>query len=192
MIPSNNELLGGMTDFEGALHRLKRKERIDVTIAALLKSALSRIEKNYDVILFDCPAGPVPLGLAALRSVRHIIAPTSLEENSYSTLNDFLRFILADDLGLSAQLTVHPVITQYHAQNTVQRQMLDHISAGVYALKAIPRPIPYTTALQVAAAHPGKGCFRSVREKYGNAAIEIFALADAVAQRVQLKVSRAT
>lgn len=191
LIPSNSELLGSMTDFERELHRFKGPERIDVTIAALMKSALSRVERNFDVVIFDCPAGPVPLGLAAIRSVRHIIAPTSLEENSYSTLTDFLKFMLADDLGLSSNVQVHPLITQYHASNPIQRQMLDQIGAGLYKLNAFPRPIPYTTALQAAASHPGSGGFRLVREKYATALPDFVALADAVASRIQLKVSRA-
>ena len=119
LLPSNSELLGEMADLDQALRQLKRKERLDVTIAALMRAALIRIERNYDVIIFDCPAAPVPLGLAAIRSVRHIIAPTILDANSFSTLTDFLKFILADDLDLSATVQVHPLITQYHASNPI-------------------------------------------------------------------------
>lgn len=190
LIPSSNSLLGQMADFEQALHRLKRKERPDAIIATLLRAALSRIDRNYDVILFDCPAGPVPLSFAALRSAAHILAPTSLEDNAYSTLRDFLRFILADDLGIAGKIQVHPVLTQYHASNPHQRQMLDDINSGLYNFNAIRRPIPYTAALQQAAKHPGPGAFRSLREKYGTAVPEVLGLADAVAQRIQLKLPR--
>lgn len=190
LIPSNNELLGEMVNFEQSLHRMKRKERADLTIASLLRAALARIERNYDLIMFDCPAGPVPLGLAAIRTASHILTPTSLEENSYSTLRDFIKFMLADDLGLAEQVEVHPMITQFHASNPIQRQMLDHLNSGVYALNAIPRPIPYATALQAAARHPGLGAFRSMREKYGSTLPDVVALSEAVAKRIQLKVSR--
>jgi len=119
-----------------------------------------------------------------MRLTQHILAPTSLEANSYSTLTDFLEFILADDLGLASQVKVHPLITQYHASNTVQRQMLDHIKQGLSQLNAILRPITYATALQNAACHPGQGSFRSAREKYGHSLADVLALAEAAAQRL--------
>ena len=98
---------------------------------------------------------------------------------------------ITDDLGLGSRVQVHPVITQYHATNPIQRQMLDHLNRGVYNLNAIPRPIPYATALQAAARHPGPGAYRSSREKYGANLADVSALAEAVASRIQLKVSRA-
>ena len=184
VVPSNHELIGEMADFEHAARRKRRRDRLDVLLATALRSELIRIEANYDVILIDCPAGPGVLGLAAMRLTQHILAPTSLEANSYSTLTDFLEFILADDLDLASQVKVHPLITQYHASNTVQRQMLDHIKQGLKQLNAIPRPITYATALQNAACHPGQGSFRSAREKYGNSLADVLALTQAVAQRI--------
>jgi cellulose biosynthesis protein BcsQ len=177
-------LLGEIADFEHGARKKRRRDRLDVLLADTLRSELSRIEANYDIILIDCPAGPGFLGLAAMRLAQHILAPTSLEANSYSTLTDFLEFILADDLDLASQVKVHPLITQYHASNTAQRQMLDHINQGLYHLNAIPRPIPYATALQNAASHPGPGSFRSAREKYGNSLADVLALAQALAQRI--------
>lgn len=186
LIPSNHELLGEVGELEAALKRLKRRQRIDVIIAGLLTGALKTVEANYDVVLLDCPAGAVPLSLAAIRSVQHLIAPTSLEENSYTTLADFFRFILDDDLGLYAQVHIHPLITMFHANNPVQRQMLDHLNGGAYDLKVIPRPIPYSAAIQVAQIHPGPGAFRYLREKYGSSTADLEALALSVAQRIAL------
>ena len=123
-------------------------------------------------------------GLAVLRLAGHILTPTSLEANSYSTLVGFLQFILDDDLDLASQVKVHPLITQYHASNTLQRQMLDHIQQGYYGLNAIGRPISYATVLQGAASHPGAGSFRTAREKYGNSLADVLGLAHAVAQRI--------
>jgi cellulose biosynthesis protein BcsQ len=190
IVPSNHELLGELSEFENALRALKKRDRLDVTISVLLQAALKPIEKNYHVVIFDCPAGPVPLGLAAIRASKHIIAPTNLEDNSYTTLSDFIRFILNDDLELGSTILLHPVITMYHATNPVQRQMLDQITVGLYGLNALPRPIPYAAALQVAQRHPGPGTYRSQKEKYGSALAEVSALADEIAKRINLRVTR--
>jgi len=136
------------------------------------------------VMLFDCPAGTPPLALAALRLCSHVIASTNLEENAYSALTDFLRIILEDDLGLAGRLRVHVLPTMYMANNPEQRQMLDHIQGGIYGLNAFPRPVPMMTAIQRAEEHPGPGNYRSPREKYDQALIEVEALAKAVAERI--------
>lgn len=184
IIPSNHVLLGDMPDLEHAARKKRRKDRLDVLLSNALRAELRKIESNYDVILIDCPAGPGVLGLTGMRLAQHILTPTSLETNAYSTLTDFLKFILDDDLDLASQVRVHPLITQYHATNTTQREMLHHIKQGLYELNAIPRPVPYTTALQNAAAHPGPGAFRSAREKYGNALPDLVALTNTVVQRI--------
>lgn len=184
LIPSNHQLLGEMADIEHAARRFWQRDRSDVLLANALRSAFKRIQNEYDIILIDCPAGPGLLGLATLRTVRHILAPTCLEANSYSTLASFFRFILDDDLDLASQVKVHPLITQYHETNGLQRQMLQHIQQGYY-LNAIGRPIAYAPALQGAASHPGAGMFRTAREKYGNALDDVLGLAEAVAQRLK-------
>lgn len=100
LVPSNNELLGVITELETQLKKLKRRQRLDVILAGLLDGALKPLEASYDVIIIDCPAGAVPLSLAAVRTVQHLIVPTNLEENSYTTLLDFFRYILTDDLRM--------------------------------------------------------------------------------------------
>ncbi|RUP09422.1 ParA family protein [Hyphomicrobium sp.] len=184
ILPSNHELLKEMADFEHEARRKKRKDRLDVLLSDALRAELAKIAANYDAILIDCPAGPGVLGLSAMRLAEHIVAPTSLETNAYSTLTDFLKFILADDLDLASQVKVHPLITQYQSTNTVQREMLQHIKQGLHHLNAIARPVPYTSALQNAATHPGLGVFRSAREKYGSALPEVIALTKAVVERI--------
>lgn len=184
ILPSNHELLGDMADFERSAHRRRRKDRLDVQLANVLRAEFKKIENDYDAILIDCAAGPGVLGLAGIRLAHHIVAPTSLETNAYSTLTDFLRFILTDDLDLAAQVKVHPLITQYQATNSIQREMLQHIKEGLAHLNAISRPIPYTAALQNAAAHPGIGNIRTARQKYGNALPEVVALSKAFVERI--------
>ena len=184
ILPSNHELLGDMADFERSAHRKRRKDRLDVQLSKVLRDELAKIEDDYDVVLIDCPAGPGVLGLAGLRLAQHILAPTSLETNAYSTLIDFLKFILADDLDMASHVRVHPLITQYQSTNSIQREMLHHIKEGLSHLNAISRPIPYTAALQNAAAHPGMGSLRTAQQKYGNALSEVVALSKAVVERI--------
>jgi hypothetical protein len=62
--------------------------------------------------------------------------------------------------------------------------MLHHIKEGLAHLNAISRPIPYTAALQNAAAHPGVGSVRTARQKYGNAMADVVGLAKAVVERI--------
>lgn len=184
VLPSNHELLGDMADFERSAHRKRRRDRLDVQLANALHAELKKIEREYDIVLVDCPAGPGVLGLAGIRLANHILAPTSLETNAYSTLTDFLKFILADDLDLASHVMVHPLITQYQSTNSIQREMLHHIKEGLAHLNAISRPIPYTAALQNAAAHPGVGSVRTARQKYGNAMADVVGLAKAVVERI--------
>ncbi len=184
ILPSNHELLGDMADFERSAHRKRRRDRLDVQLSNVIRAEVKKIDAEYDVVLVDCPAGPGVLGLTGIRLAHHILAPTSLETNAYSTLTDFLKFILADDLDLASHVMVHPLITQYQATNSIQREMLLHIKEGLAHLNAISKPIPYTSALQNAAAHPGVGSARTARQKYGNALPDVVALAKAVVERI--------
>ncbi len=184
ILPSNHELLGDMADFERSAHRKRRRDRLDVQLSDVLRSELKKIDGEYDAVIVDCPAGPGVLGLMGMRLAHHIVAPTSLETNAYSTLTDFLRFILADDLDLASHVKVHPLITQYQSTNSIQREMLQHIKEGLVHLNAFQRPVPYTAALQNAAAHPGLGATRTARQKYGNALPEVVALSKAVVERI--------
>ena len=183
LIPSNHQLLGEIAGLEHAARRYRPRERLDVSLAAAFRAAFRKVQGSYDVILIDCPAGPGALGLAALRTTRHILVPTSLEANSYYTLTSFLKFILDDDLDLASQVKVHPLITQYHETNAVQREMLRHVQEGS-SLNAFGRPIAYALALQGAANHPGAATFRTAREKYGSSLNDVIELAKAVVERI--------
>lgn len=187
LIPSNPELLKDLADLQTTLGKLKRRQRVDVILASLFQQELARLDRSYHVIIFDCPAGPVPLALTSIRLAHHVVVPTNLEQNSYSTLGDFVRLILEDDLGLAETTRVHILVAMYQAINPVQRQMLDHIRAGSYEINAIDRPIPYSTSLQRAQMHPGRGAFRSAREKYEGALEDVLSLAEAMFERLDLE-----
>lgn len=184
LVASNRQLLKDLALLEAKIRACYPNHRLDVTLATLLADGLDRLDASYDVILFDCPAGAIPLAAAALRLSSHVIAPTNLEENSYSALTDFISVILEDDLGLGERLSVHVLITLYIANNPEQKHMLDQIQSGIYALNAFPRPIPQMTAIQRAEAHPGPGNYRGAREKYGSGLVEVDALAKAFVKRI--------
>jgi cellulose biosynthesis protein BcsQ len=184
LIASNRELLSDLAALEAEIRDCYPDRRIDVTLAQLLKAGLDGLDASYDVILFDCPAGTEPLALVALRVSSHVIAPTNLEENSYSALIDFIRLIRKDAFGLAKQLSLHVLMTLFIANNPEQRRMLDQIQSDIYAFSAIPRPVPQMTAIQRAEAHPGPGSYRRAREKYGNALVEVHALASAIVERI--------
>lgn len=184
IIASNEARLGEQAVLEANLRERYPDQRLDVTLANLLNERLDQIDASYDVILFDCAAGTGPLALAALRLSSHVIAPTNLEGNSYSSLADFVRLILQDDLGISDKLSVHVLMTLFIANNPSQKIMLDQVRSNIYALKAIPRPIPHTVAINRATDHPGPGHYRSANEKYSTALRDVQALANAVSERI--------
>ena len=184
LIASNRDLLKNLASLEDKIRKCYPRQRTDVTLAQLLRDGLDRLDASYDVVLFDCPAGAVPLALAALRLSAHVIAPTNLEENSYSALKDFIHVILEDDLDLADKLNLYVLITMFVASNPMQKQMLDQIQSGVLKLNAIRRPVPQMTAIQRAEAHPGPGNFRRAREKYEGGLVEVEALAKAVTEQM--------
>ena len=190
LIPSNHELLRDTSALEYSIRQLKSHQRVDVTLAKLLGTELKRLDKQYDVIIFDCPAGPVPLSLASIRLADHIIAPTNLEENSYSTLADFLRLILEDDLHLGDKIKVHVLISMFQGTNRIQQRMLYQIQCGMFKINAIERPVPMMTAIQRAQTHAGPGVFRTARDKYDMALKEVQSLARSLYQRLDLAKER--
>jgi len=187
IIPSNPELLKDLTGLQTSLSKLKWRQRLDVTLAHLLDRELARLDRSYHVILFDCPAGPVPLALTSIRLAQHVLVPTNLELNSYSTLGDFARLILDDDLGLADRIRVHILISMFQSSNPLQRQMYDHVRAGASELNAIDRPVPFSISLQRAQMHPGTGLFRYARQKYEGALDDVLTLADTMFERLDLE-----
>lgn len=190
LLPSNHELLRDASALEFALRQLRSRQRVDITLATLFEGALKPLRANYDVIIFDCPAGPVPLAQASIRLADHILAPTNLEENSYSTLADFIRLILEDDMQLADKVKMHVLISMFQGTNRLQQKMLYHIQCGLYEINAIERPIPMMTAIQRAQHHAGPGVFRSARDKYDSALKEVQALARTMYQRLELSKER--
>ena len=183
IIPSNTALLKDLEQLQDSIRDLHTDVRVDVALQHLLGTELQRLDKSYDYVIFDCPAGNTPLSRAALRLSTHAITPTNLEGNSFSKLMEFFVIVLGEDLGVATTLKCHVLFTMYVAGNPVQTQLLDQLRNGQNRLNELPRPIPHSTALQRAGAHPGQGNYRTAREKYNGALTDVQTLASEVMKR---------
>jgi chromosome partitioning protein len=187
LVPSHPLSLKNLAEVEARIRTLDPKARLDSIIARALTRELHRIGSHYDLALFDCPAGPVTLSLAALRASTIIIAPTVLERNSLSALSDFIRIILDADLGIYSNISsrAYMLVTMFVRSNAAQQMLLDHVERGRSELNAMPVTIPHSTAIQRAASHPGQNAFRLAREKYNSAYPEFEALARCISEILQ-------
>lgn len=183
VIASSAELLADYRKFEDAFRNRyrRRKVRIDDMIAKLLAPELNSLDKTYDAIIFDCPAGAVPLSLAAIRSSHIVLAPTVLDDVSLRALSDFIKIILNDDLGVYAHLVAFKVvITMLVETNPEQRMLVEHIATDLYRLSALPRAIGHSLCVQRATTRPRPDSYRPATEKYGDALDDIAGLAQGV------------
>lgn len=183
LIPSSRHLLAELADTEQQL-RARYSDRLDVGLAESLAPELERIDRSYDVILFDCPAGTGPLSLAGIRLSRLVIAPTVLDGVSLNALRDFVEIILKQDLAISGHITLRVLPAIFRATDPEQRKLLDQMRAGALKLGVIPRPIPDTVHIRRAVERIRRDSFRSAREKYAGALADLEALATTCAQLV--------
>jgi cellulose biosynthesis protein BcsQ len=183
VIASSADLLADYRKFEDTFRNRyrKRKVRLDDMIAKLLAPELKSLDKTYDAIIFDCPAGAVPLALAAIRSSQVVLAPTVLDDVSLRALSDFIKIILNDDLGVYGHLVAFKVvITMLVETNPEQRKLIEHIATDLYRLSALPRAIGHSLSVQRATTRLRPDSFRPATEKYGDALDDVAGLAQGV------------
>jgi cellulose biosynthesis protein BcsQ len=181
LIASRSSLLADTHEIEDALRRRYRNVRTDAAISNALTGELALLDRNYDAIVFDCPAGPVTLALSAVRVSQVVVAPTALDDISLRALADFVKIILTQDLGVYGHLLDFKVlITMFLRTNPEQRRLFDQITAGVYKLNALPRPITHSVQVQRAVSRLRPDSYRSAREKYGDALEDLSALASSI------------
>jgi chromosome partitioning protein len=140
LIASHRMLLVELDEIE-ALLRERSPNGFSKKVAAAIGPELDRIDKSYDVILFDCPASAGALTLVALRLSQHILAPTVLDSVSMTALSDFIGIVVQNGVT-DIRLKVLPTI--FKAGDPEQRLTLDRIRAGVLGLNAITTPVPDT------------------------------------------------
>lgn len=183
LIPSSRHLLADLANTEQQL-RAHYRDRLDIGLAETLGPELERIDRSYDVILFDCPAGTGPLSLTGIRMSRLVIAPTVLDSVSLNALRDFVEIILKQDMAISGRITLKVLPTIFRAADPEQRRLLDQMRAGTLKLGVMPRPIPDTVHIRRAVARIRGDSYRPAREKYAGALPDLEALATTCTQLV--------
>jgi cellulose biosynthesis protein BcsQ len=182
LIPSTTSLLKHLDEVETQIRVKFPSEPVDRILARMLGKEFGRMEQSYDYVVFDCPAGPVPQTVAALRLSGLNVAPTVLENNSMTALKAYFRDIETKD-GSLPTLPRYVLPVMFIASNTEQRALLDQLIGGLYG-PHFSRAVPHNTAIQRAVMHPGRGSFRSAQEKYGSALNEVKALASNVLSKL--------
>lgn len=186
LIASNRELLRTYQSLERIIQEANPEVRIDAVLADILDTELNRLDRSYDVVIFDCPAGAHPLGAAALRLSQHVIAPTSLDDISLRVLSDFVSIVLRDDLDVLNNLRGFKVLcTMIVGTNPAQRARLEHIRSGAYQLDALPKTLSHSVHIQRATTRLRPNSFRSVRDKYEGALDDLRELSNAVANLIR-------
>lgn len=180
LLASDRQLLMSLTHLEAEL-RSRFDQRLDVALAKALDPDLARLDKSYDVIVFDCAAGTGPLSLAAVRLSNLVISPTVLDAVSINALQDFIRIIMAQDVRLSERVNHYVLPTLFDGRDSTQAQHLDHIRAGRIRLRTLPRVVRETVNIRKASDRLKPDAFRGAREKYGAAISDVYGLADDVA-----------
>jgi len=180
LIASDRQLLMNLTRLETRLKALF-DQRLDVALAKALDTDLARLDKSYDVIVFDCAAGTGPLSLAAVRLSNVVISPTVLDAVSLNALQDFIRIIIDQDVQLSERVDHYVLPTLFDGRDPAQAQRLDQIRSGTIRLRSLPRAIRETVNIRKASERLKPVAYRTTREKYGGALGDVYGLADDVA-----------
>lgn len=180
LIASDRQLLINLTRLETRLRALF-DQRLDIALAKALDPDLGRLDKSYDVIVFDCAAGTGPLALAAVRMSNLVISPTVLDAVSLNALQDFIRIIIDQDVRLSERVDHYVLPTLFDGRDPAQAQRLDQIRAGTIKLKTLPRVVRETVNIRKASDRLKPDAFRGAREKYGAAISDVYGLAEDVA-----------
>lgn len=179
LIASDRKLLTCIEELQGKINA-----GLEDDLAARMLVELKRIDKSYDIIIFDCPANAGTLTLTAVRLAQYVISPTVLDSVSIIALRDFLAIVLDKSFAGHFRLKVLPTI--FRSGDPVQRLMLDHIRSGVTGLDAITHPIPDTVYIRRAVHRLRPTSYRDFREKYAGAVPDLIALVAAVLKFTRL------
>ena len=187
LIASDRNLLTGIEELQAKI--ATRSAGVDGPLAERMNVELNRIDKSYDIIIFDCPANVSSLTLAAIRLSQYVISPTVLDTVSMTVLREFIRIIL-DKKNIAVEFELKVLPTIYRSGDTVQHRMLDHIRSGVTGLDAFARPIPDTVYIRRAVERYRPKSYRDLKEKYSGAVPDLVALVGAVLKFTKLKEAK--
>jgi chromosome partitioning protein len=134
LVPANRELAGAEVELVGLQARETR-----------LKSALERVEGEYDFILIDCPPSLSLLTVNALTAAQRVLIPMQCEYYALEGLSDLVGTIKRVRAHLNPQLEIAGLLrTMYDPRNTlsqqVSQQLEEHFGDKVYRTM-VPRNV---------------------------------------------------
>ena len=134
LVPANRELAGAEVELVGLQARETR-----------LKSALERVESEYDFILIDCPPSLSLLTVNALTAAQRVLIPMQCEYYALEGLSDLVGTIKRVRAHLNPQLEIAGLLrTMYDPRNTlsqqVSQQLEEHFGDKVYRTM-VPRNV---------------------------------------------------
>ncbi len=135
------ELLGANRNLAGAEIELVDLDNREFR----LRSALSKVAANYDVILIDCPPSLSLLTINALSAAKHILVPLQCEYYALEGLTDLLNTIARIQSKLNPELQLLGIIrTMYDKRNNlaqqVSAQLVEYFDEKVF-YASIPRTV---------------------------------------------------
>jgi chromosome partitioning protein len=134
LVPANRELAGAEVELVGLESRETR-----------LKSALERVESEYEFILIDCPPSLSLLTVNALTAAQRVLIPMQCEYYALEGLSDLVGTIKRVRANLNPQLEIAGLLrTMYDPRNTlsqqVSQQLEEHFGDKVYRTM-VPRNV---------------------------------------------------
>ena len=138
---ANMDVIGSNTDLTAAELELMAQN----TPETVLKKQLSRLEKNYDYIIIDCPPSLNILTINALVAADGIVIPMQCEYYALEGLASLLDTIQRVQSNANPDLQIEGIIrTMFDGRNNlandVSAQLLEHFGNKVY-VTVIPRNV---------------------------------------------------
>jgi chromosome partitioning protein len=171
LVPANRDLAGA----EVELVNLESRE-------TRLKTALERIEADYDFILIDCPPSLSLLTVNALTAAQRVLIPMQCEYYALEGLSDLVGTIKRVRANLNPHLEIAGLLrTMYDPRNTlsqqVSQQLEEHFGDKVYRT-LVPRNVRLAEA-------PSYGVPAVLWDTASKGAQAYLALADEILSRGQ-------
>jgi chromosome partitioning protein len=142
LVPANRELAGA----EVELVDLEARE-------TRLKSALERVDAEYDFILIDCPPSLSLLTVNALTAAQRVLIPMQCEYYALEGLSDLVGTIKRVRANLNPQIEIAGLLrTMYDPRNTLSQQVSQQLEAH-FGDKVYRTLVPRNVRLAEAPSH---------------------------------------
>ncbi|MCD6526417.1 MAG: ParA family protein [Desulfuromonas sp.] len=142
VIPSTTDLIGAELELVSANNREGR-----------LAAALSRVEKDYDFIIIDCPPSLGLLTINSLTAAHSILVPLQCEYYAMEGLSQLMKTIGLIQQGLNRRLSLRGIVlTMFDGRNNLSHQVSDEVR-GHFKEKVFSTVIPRNVRLSEAPSH---------------------------------------